>query len=570
MFRKSRTEAQVETDQPLSRRRFLGAGAAAGASVAAAVAGGSPAAAAAGAKDIVWDREVDIIIIGAGASGLPAAIAARDQGAEVMVVDHHFDTGGIAIMSGGDIRIGGGNRLQKAAGINETADDIFKRWTDPLKHRFADAELVRRFADENVATFDFLEANGVNFDLHGTNVPKEFKPGLTSTPGVRPHEWPIRTDKITLDQGRNGSGIVRPLELSARDKGVEFLLSHTLRTIYREEPFAGRVLGVRVETVDRWFQPQARFLNLRARKAVVLCSGGHGHNVHFRRMFDPRLTDEYQHHGQATAPANAAGEIAAMSIGAALWSVGNETNTGTGQAIDKGRLAVRDNYVRGKIGPEASVFFRHRALGLDVADWQDLILVKENGQRFWDETDDSEDGYFAHALQPTGDPKKLNGGGPIWAIFDSNAVAREKWSTDTPAVDRAGGYFFSAATLEELAAQLKRNIYQWRPMPGDALRKTVERFNSFVVSGVDADFKRPAPPHKIEKPPFFAAWATPCLHDSYTGLRTNTNCQVMDMSGKLIPGLFCAGESQGGIKSHGLGRCIVTGRIAGMEAARSA
>ena len=117
-----------------------------------------------------------------------------------------------------------------------------------------------------------------------------------------PHEWPIRTDKLALDQGRNGSGIVRPLELSARDKGVEFLLSHTLRTIHREQPFAGRVLDVTVETVDRWFQPQHRFLNLRARKVVVLCSGGHGHNVEFRRMFDPRLTAEYQHHGQATAP----------------------------------------------------------------------------------------------------------------------------------------------------------------------------------------------------------------------------------------------------------------------------
>jgi urocanate reductase len=557
----------ADSESNVDRRRFLSGGAAAGVSVAAAVA--SSAATAAPAKDIVWDREVDIVVIGAGVSGLPAAIAARDQGAEVLVVEHHFDVGGIAIMSGGDIRIGGGNRLQKAAGINETADDVFKLWTDPLRHRFADAELVRRFADENVATFDFLEANGLNFDLPGTEVPGEGKPGLTRTPGVRPHEWPIRTDKLALDQNRNGSGIVRPLELSARDKGVEFLLSHTLNTIHREQPFAGRVLGVTIETVDRWFQPQHRFLNIRARKAVVLCSGGHGHNVHFRRMFDPRLTDEYQHHGQATAPANAAGEIAAMALGAALWSAGNETDTGTGQAIDKGRLAVRDNYVRGKIGPESAVFFRHRALGLDVHDWQDLILVKENGLRFWNEIDKSNNGYFAHALQPTGDPKKLNGGGPVWAIFDADAVAREKWSTETPHVDRAGGYFFSAATLEELAAQLKRNIYQWRPMPGDALRSTVERFNSFVVSGTDTDFKRPSPPHKIEKPPFYAAWATPCLHDSYTGLRTNTNCQVMDMQGKLIPGLFCAGESQGGIKSHGLGRCIVTGRIAGMEAARS-
>ena len=565
MSNKVKAEKPAKSDSIVSRRHFLGAGAAAGVSVAAAVTA-SPAAAE--SKNIKWDHEVDVIVIGAGASGLPAAVAARDEGVEVMIVDHHFDVGGIAIMSGGDIRIAGGNRLQKEAGRNDTPDDVFKRWTDPKSHRFTDGDLLRRFADENVATFDFLEANGVNFDRHGTDVPREERPGLTNSPGVRPHEWPIRTDKIALDQRRNGSGIVRPLELSARDKGVQFLLSHTLRTIHREQQFSGRVLGVTVETVDRWFQPQHRFLNLRARKAVVLCSGGHGHNVHFRRMFDPRLTEEYQHHGQATAPANAAGEIAAMSIGAALWGGGNETDAGTGQAINKGRLAVRDNYVRGKIGPEASVFFRHRALGLDVADWQDVILVKENGLRFWNEIESS-DNYFAHALQPTGDPKKLNGGGPIWAIFDADAVAREKWSTETPHVDRAGGYFFSGATLEELAGQLRRNIYQWRPMPGDVLRKTVERFNSFVVSGTDSDFKRPSPPHKIEKPPFYAAWATPCLHDSYTGLRTNPSCQVMDMQGKLIPGLFAAGETQGGIKIHGLGRCIVTGRIAGMEAGRS-
>src|SRR5262249_47401448 len=162
-----------------------------------------------------------------------------------------------------------------------------------------------------------------------------------------------------------------------------------------------------------------------------------------------------------------------------------------------------------------------------------------------------------------GVPNKRNGGGPIWAIFDSAAVEREKWSTTYPAVDRGGGYFFSGATLEELAAQLTRNIYQKRPMPGDALRSTVERFNSFLVSRKAADFERPSPPHKFEKPPFFAAWATPCLHDSYTGLRTDANCQVMDMHGRLIPGLYCAGESQGGIKGHGLGRCLVTGRVAG-------
>lgn len=227
------------------------------------------------------------------------------------------------------------------------------------------------------------------------------------------------------------------------------------------------------------------------------------------------------------------------------------------------------------------MFFRHRSEGQNVGDWQNLILVKEDGKRFWDETDSSHDGYYAHAMSWTGDHNHMNGGGPVWAILDSAGVEREGWSTTTPEVDRAGGYFFSGDTLEDLANQLVNNAWQWRRMPGNALAETVARFNGFVDAGTDGDFGpeavaemgfeggRDAPPFKIDKPPYYAAWATPILHDSYTGLRTNTDCKVMDRNGKEIDGLYCAGESQGGFRSHGLGRCTVFGRVAGMEAARS-
>ena len=69
--------------------------------------------------------------------------------------------------------------------------------------------------------------------------------------------------------------------------------------------------------------------------------------------------------------------------------------------------------------------------------------------------------------------------------------------------------------------------YQWRPMPGNVLKETVERYNSFVDAGKDADFNKPKPLYKIQTPPFYAAWATPCVHDCYVGLRTNTNAQVL-------------------------------------------
>ena len=84
----------------------------------------------------------------------------------------------------------------------------------------------------------------------------------------------------------------------------------------------------------------------------------------------------------------------------------------------------------------------------------------------------------------------------------------------------------------------------------------------------DDDFKRPKPMFKIEKPPFYAAWSTPILHDTLTGLRTSVSTEVIDINGNAIPHLYCAGESQGGFAQHGLGRCLVFGRIAGRHAAQ--
>jgi len=43
---------------------------------------------------------------------------------------------------------------------------------------------------------------------------------------------------------------------------------------------------------------------------------------------------------------------------------------------------------------------------------------------------------------------------------------------------------------------------------------------------------------------------------------------VMDTRGEVIQGLYCAGESQGGFAQHGLGRCLVFGRVAGRHAAQ--
>ena len=86
-------------------------------------------------------------------------------------------------------------------------------------------------------------------------------------------------------------------------------------------------------------------------------------------------------------------------------ALGHRQPDAPARAFNKGRLATQDNYIRGGITPESPVFFRARASGLTVADWQNVILVKENGRRFYNELDSSYDGYFAHAMAWTGDPR---------------------------------------------------------------------------------------------------------------------------------------------------------------------
>jgi urocanate reductase len=541
---------------PVSRRSFLKTSLAGGtAGVAMAAAGLHPQEVE--AAGIKWGRSADVVVVGAGVSGLACACAARDAGASVIMIEENFDIGGRGMLSGGAIQLGGGHSLQKKYGTVDSADMIFADWTrhDHPASRYSDRDIVRKFADENAATFEFLLAHGVQF------TGREEAGGGASTNAGRTYqtvEWHIPSQVMAPHRGRNGSGLVRRLEESARKAGVEILLRHSMTNIIRESPRSGRVLGITARYMGN-------DINVQGKRGVFVGTGGHPGNVNLRRTFDPRLTEEYQ---QACAPyarQSGAAELMSMAIGASLWATALQTSQ-SGAAITKtAHIGCQWGYGQVVIETDSPIFHLARATGLTVASWQDVIMVNQTGKRFWNELDGSYN-FIAAAMAYNGDPDKLNGGGPIWAIFDSDAVIREKWNPGPPNVDPL--YFASGATLKELAASIN-NPYQKRPMPGMVLQETVERYNSFVTSGVDADFKKPRPMYKIEKPPFHAAWATPILHDSLTGLRVNTDQQVIDIFGQVIPGLYTGGECMGGLAQHGLGRDLVSGRIAGLHAGRS-
>jgi hypothetical protein len=314
---------------------------------------------------------------------------------------------------------------------------------------------------------------------------------------------------------------------------------------------------------------------------VIACTGGSSSNVFIRTIFDPRLTEEYNAGGEPWTLQTGDAEQMGMAIGASLGATSN-ARAESFVHLNKARwIGCRDGYM--SWNPKSPVFSKAGASGVSVQDYQDVILVNLIGQRFFNELVGRIRGtpqggepvyeYVAAALGSAivdGPNGKERVGGPIWAIFDADAVTREKWDLRPPFVDIEGGYFYSADTLGELARKLAKNRHQKVPMPPANLQQTVSRYNSFVDAGKDVDFGKATPKYKIQKPPFFAAWATPVIHDCLAGLRINDKCQVLDVLGQVIPGFYCAGESAGAFTLHGLARCIGTGYMAGTHAAAEA
>jgi len=185
--------------------------------------------------------------------------------------------------------------------------------------------------------------------------------------------------------------------------------------------------------------------------------------------------------------------------------------------------------------------------------------------RFYAETADTRDyGYYAAALAWTGDPKKMNGGGPIWAIFDSDAVTREKWQVKPPYVDPP---VTSSAPIQSRNWQRgsSTNISGARCR----LMHCAGPWTATIPSWTQARTRisKTEAAYKLAKPPFYAAWHTPALHDSYTGIRINTTGQVLDLRGKIIPGLYACGDSAGGFGQHGICRAATYARLGAWHAA---
>lgn len=550
-------------------------------------------------EDITWDYEADIVVVGAGGSGLPAGLKALDDGSSVLLVDANFDVGGHMSVSEGQFHSGGGTIDQEKWDIEDSADLYYFDHTrgGSINSRYNDREYTRSIANTMVETYNWIMDNGVKTLDVEPMVRAYYRDGGNDGDSVGRMTYVDASDWENTYTGTEaaGIGISRPLEQTLREEGAEFLLNYHMDKVYREDIFDGRVTGIQAsytptilpgETeplqsqMDKGnIEEDKEQVNIKANKAVILCTGGSTGNVEFRTMLDPRL-EEYMD-GLAGMPfsnQDASGEYAAMEIGAALGSLGNYTSVVGANITAPVRFGTQYGY-GGGFTEDSVIWPLVRTKGI-VPDYDSLAIVNMVGERIGNEDQyampqmntDRED-FFNQALTGTFIDNEADGdaeayGGPLWAIMDQAAVDRNGWDMDGEGIlDYEEGYAFKADTLEELAEKIVNKYYEDVKMDPEVLTDTIERYNGFVEAGKDDDWGRETTlVNPIKEGPFYALWATPSMHDTLAGIRVDNNMQVIDIYGQTIPNLFAAGEVSGGMRVHGLGRVMTSGYVAGRAA----
>lgn len=197
---------------------------------------------------MAWDFSADVVVVGTGVAGISAALEALDAGAEVLALDR-CSGGGASTISGGIVYAGGGTSVQRAAGIDDTADAMFAY----LSREVGDAvrpETLRRFCDESPAMIDWLAANGVPFEAslcpYKTSYPTDkyylYYSGSEAAGGFRDAAAPAPRGHRAKGKGTSGKMLYQPLVDSALAKGLR--LVQQTRAVRLLTDDAGAVIGV--------------------------------------------------------------------------------------------------------------------------------------------------------------------------------------------------------------------------------------------------------------------------------------------------------------------------------------
>ena len=540
-----------------------------------------------------WDETADLVVVGLGGAGVAAALEGLERGLTVTAVDR-YEGGGSTAANGGIFYAGGGTKIQKEAGEDDTPEEMYKYLKIEVGDVVSD-ETLRKFVDESVETVDWILANGGKLNSKVWKKKASYPPlayflyhpdnSLVASyvarakPAARGHRAHISNGKKAWGVG---IGIWGPLRDSAMAKGLKFHRYSEARQLARDA--TGRVIGVKIlsipagsaaaakfgsfiKTADKllamlpptlpfaaitiglgsWYLRRAAKIEaasrqerwIRAREGVLLSTGGFIMNNAMVRHFAPTYAT-----GMPNGTLGDQGQGIMMGAGAG------------------GQLALMDKISAWRfINPPKA--------------WSDAIVVNAQGKRMIDETV-----YGASLGEQIGD----HNGGVGYIIYDKNLRSQAfkqaldplivPFQRDITILNLLFNYK-KADTLDALAA--KANI------DTRGLLDTVAAYNRAARGEQPDPFGKQATDMvPIVAPPFYAMDISinsrflPLPVITFGGLRIDERSGlVLDEAGQTIPGLYAAGRTAVGVASNtyvsglSFADCVFSGRRVARHAARA-
>lgn len=441
--------------------------------------------------------ECDIAIIGAGGSGMTAAVRAAELGASVIVFEKGSVAGGST--AGTEGMFGWGSKLQERSGVELASVGKYVEEENIYTNYRSDAVLWTTFIKESGKTADWLEEGGYQFDRVDV-----YKSSINTFKCF--HFWGGHDDE---NISQSGATLVEFLENRAKDLGVEFRFTTPAVCLKTD---SGKVVGLyaRDENGD--------YIEVTS-KAVIAGCGGYAAN---NKLIE-QLTTWDMTHANAVATGTGDGVIMAEDVGAGTYM------TAMLPAVHVEGYVAADPITVGCCN-------------------QPLLFLNQKGNRCMDESlfIHSHKALFVNAVLTQ---KRC------WSVFDQATLDRFEsgegimagWRMYKPGSNIEGlvaqvdecvaagaGNAFKADTVEALAEAMGIDTQNFTA--------NIERYNEFCSNGVDEDYLKDAQYLlPVESGPFYAIRVDPTVTNTIGGLDVNYDNQVLNENEEPIEGLYCVG-----------------------------
>ncbi|MHB2041012.1 FAD-dependent oxidoreductase [Aerococcus mictus] len=464
--------------------------------------------------------DADVLVVGGGAAGLAAALAAEEAGAKVAILEKQAQFGGSANFAEGIFAAE--SRLQKNDYIDITKDQAFN-FIMEYSHWRANPRIARAFVEKSADTINWLLGHGITFEKVTTN-----NPG-----GLR--TWHIFDG--------HGAGYIQKMSALIKDRDIACYFDTAGKELIME---GDQVVGLKAEQDQK---------NLVFRcSSVIIASGGYANNAEMMAKYTGQ-TNIYP-----VGNSNKTGEGIQMA-----WEVGaGEEGTG-----------VLQLYRPGVPGQSSTSL-------LNAAARQPHLWINQRGDRFCNEEIVSLWPFAGNALanQPDGvmysvfdqatKEKLVEEGIKIGVGVLVPTGTKLVGIDDELSQGQANGDVFIADSIEDLAEQLQFSQAE--------LRQTIADYNKISESRQDNLFaKKPKYAAPIEAGPFYAIRCANHFLGTLGGIKINEKAEVVTSENRPIAGLYAAGNDAGGMygDSYDLnlpggtfGFAVNFGRIAGENAAK--